>query len=573
MHPWWQARQALDGLAGGLNIAYEAVDRHVAHGRGACAALRFVSSGGSVREMTYGELFRETNRFANVLGALGVGAGDAVFTLLGRCPALYVASLGVLKIGAIFSPLFSAFGPDPIAVRLAKGNARVLITTQALFQRKVEGLLAGLPGLKAVIVIDGEPARTTGYERAMAAAADGFAIPPTDPEAPALLHFTSGTTGAPKGALHVHEAVVAHDATARIALDLGANDRFWCTADPGWVTGVSYGIIAPLVRGATVVVDEVEFDPERWYRILEDQRISVWYTAPTAIRMLIKAGDAIARRHDFSGLRVLASVGEPLHAAAVLWGRDVFGKPFRDTWWQTETGSIMIANTAGSVAGGDAPRPGAMGRPLPGVDAAVVRRADAGEVEIVTEPNAEGELALKAGWPSMFRDYLGEHDRYLKCFAGGYYLTGDLVRRDADGWFWFVGRTDDVIKSAGHLIGPVEVERVLLSHPAIAEAGVIGVPDAVVGEIVKAFVVLKAGVPANDALRRDLRALARKRLGASVAPRDIVFRPGLPKTRSGKIMRRLLRACEIGLPEGDLSTLEPDFDTACHANDGSGGPT
>ncbi|MGZ9103888.1 MAG: AMP-binding protein, partial [Rhodoplanes sp.] len=480
------------------------------------------------------------------------------------------------KIGAVFSPLFSAFGPDPIAVRLAKGNARVLITTLVLFQRKVEGLVANLPGLKAVIVVDGEPAGTTGYERAMAAAADTFAIPPTDPEAPALLHFTSGTTGAPKGALHVHEAVVAHNATARIALDLGAGDRFWCTADPGWVTGVSYGIIAPLVRGATVVIDEAEFDPERWYRILQDQRIAVWYTAPTAIRMLIKAGDEMARRHDFSDLRVLASVGEPLHAPAVLWSREVFGKPFRDTWWQTETGAIMIANTPGSASGAgsaEAPRPGAMGRPLPGVHAAVVRRADAAEIEIVTEPNAEGELALKAGWPSMFRDYLGEHDRYLKCFAGGYYLTGDLVRRDGDGWFWFVGRTDDIIKSAGHLIGPVEVERVLLSHPAIAEAGVIGVPDAVVGEIVKAFVVLKDGVPANDALRRDLRAFARKRLGAAVAPRDILFRPGLPKTRSGKIMRRLLRAREVGLPEGDLSTLEPEFATACHENDRSGDPT
>jgi acetyl-CoA synthetase len=560
MSVWQQARQALDGLpgGGGLNIAHEAVDRHVAHGCGERVALRFISSGGTVSEMSYRQLARESNRFANVLRSHGVKAGDSVFTLLGRIPALYVASLGTLKIGAVFSSLFSAFGPDPIKVRLARGNARVLVTTETLFGRKVEALLADLPNLKTVIVVGNAPRGTTGYARAMAAAAETFTIPPTDPEAPALLHFTSGTTGAPKGALHVHEAVVAHDATARIALDLGPGTRFWCTADPGWVTGVSYGIIAPLVRGATAVVDEGEFEPERWYRILEEHRIAVWYTAPTAIRMLVRAGADLARRHDLSALRVAASVGEPLNAEAVLWGRDTLGRAFRDTWWQTETGAIMIANVPdGGATAGDV-RPGAMGRPLPGIEAAVVRRIAEDKIAEIGEAGAEGELALKAGWPSMFRDYLGAHDRYRACFAGGYYLTGDLVRRDADGWFWFVGRADDVIKSAGHLIGPFEVESVLLSHPSVAEAGVIGTPDAVVGEVVKAFVALKDGVPADDALRRELLALARRRLGPAVAPRDILFRPSLPKTRSGKIMRRLLKARELGLPEGDLSMLEPD---------------
>ena len=554
---WRHARQALDGLPdGGLNIAHEAVDRHVGHGQGARVALRFLSAGGGVSELTYRELARESNRFANALRGLGVKSGDTVFTLLGRAPALYVASLGAMKAGAVFSSLFSAFGPDPIQVRLAKGNARVLVTTETQFLRKIQPLLADLPCLKTVIVIDGAPAGTISFANVMAAAADSFAIPPTDPQAPALLHFTSGTTGTPKGALHVHEAVVAHDATARLALDLGPEDVFWCTADPGWVTGVSYGIIAPLVRGATVVVDEAEFDPQRWYRILAEHRVAVWYTAPTAIRMLIKAGDALARRHDLSSLRLLASVGEPLDAHAVSWGRDVFGTPFRDTWWQTETGAIMIANLPGAAD----LRPGAMGRPLPGIEAAVVRRSTEGAVAAIVEPGVEGELALKLGWPSMFRDYIGEHERYRRCFAGGYYLTGDLVRRDAEGWYWFVGRADDVIKSAGHLIGPFEVESVLLSHPEVAEAGVIGTPDPVAGELVKAFVVPRDGVVADDALRRDLLALARKRLGPSVAPRDIQFRPTLPKTRSGKIMRRLLKARELGLPEGDLSTLEPGFD-------------
>ena len=564
MDTWQQARQALDGLpGGGLNIAHEAVDRHVARGHGERVALRFLSTRGTVSEMRYRELARESNRFANVLRSLGVGIGDTVFTLLGRVPALYVACFGTLKIGAIFSPLFSAFGPEPIRVRLAKGNARVLVTTEALFLRKVAGLQADLPDLTTLIVGNGTPptgtvAGTIDYARAMAAA-DTFRIPPTDPESPALLHFTSGTTGTPKGAVHVHEAVIAHDATARLALDLGPADRFWCTADPGWVTGVSYGIIAPLVRGATVIVDEAEFDPERWYRTLQDHRVAVWYTAPTAIRMLIRAGEALARRHDLSALRVLASVGEPLNAGAVLWGRDVLGKPFRDTWWQTETGAIMIANGLG-----DAVIPGAMGRPLPGIEAIVAQRSGEGDLAPITTPGAEGELALKAGWPSMFRAYLSEEARYRACFAGGYYWTGDLVRRDADGWFWFVARADDVIKSAGHLIGPFEVESVLLSHPSVADAGVIGTPDAVVGEVVKAFVVPKEGVPANAGLRRDLLALARTRLGPSVAPRDIQFRPALPKTRSGKIMRRLLKARELGLPEGDLSTLEPDFATARH---------
>lgn len=560
MDVWQQARQALDGLAaGGLNIAYEAVDRHVAHGHGERVALRCLSRHGTVREMRYRELARESNRFANVLRSLGVGRGETVVTLLGRTPELYVAGLGALKIGAVFAPLFSAFGPAPIKVRLAKGNARVLVTTEALFLRKVAGLRGDLPNLTAVIVVDGAPMETTDYARAMAAAVDTFPIAPTDPESPALLHFTSGTTGTPKGAVHVHEAVVAHDATARAALDLGPGNVYWCTADPGWVTGVSYGIIAPLVRGATVLVDEAEFDPERWYRTLQDHRVAVWYTAPTAIRMLIRAGEELARRHDLSALRVAASVGEPLNADAVLWGRDVLGKPFRDTWWQTETGAIMIANGPG-----DAIMPGAMGRPLPGIEAIVAQRIDDGAIAPITAPDVEGELALKAGWPSMFRAYLGEEERYRACFAGGYYLTGDLVRRDADGWFWFVARADDVIKSAGHLIGPFEVERVLLSHPAVADAGVIGVPDPVVSEVVKAFVVLKDGVLADAALRRDLLALARTRLGPSVAPRDIVFRSALPKTRSGKIMRRLLKAHELGLPEGDLSTLEPDFATVRH---------
>ena len=373
----------------------------------------------------------------------------------------------------------------------------------------------------------------------------------TGPEDLALLHFTSGTTGRPKGAMHVHEAVLAHHVTGRYALDLHPDDVFWCTADPGWVTGTSYGIIAPLTSGVTMIVDEAEFDAERWYRILQDERVTVWYTAPTAIRMLMKTGEEVARKYDLSRLRFLSSVGEPLNPEAVVWSHRVYGRPFHDNWWQTETGGIMIANFAAMDI-----KPGSMGRELPGIDAAIVARRPDGTVRPIAEPMTAGELALRPGWPSMFRGYLGEPERYRKCFADGWYLTGDLAMQDADGYFWFVGRADDVIKSAGHLIGPFEVESALMEHPAVAEAGVIGKPDPVAGEIVKAFISLKPGYMPGEPLARELLGHARKRLGPAVAPKEIAFRTDLPRTRSGKIMRRLLRARELGLPEGDLSTLE-----------------
>jgi acetyl-CoA synthetase len=385
----------------------------------------------------------------------------------------------------------------------------------------------------------------------LAEASGDYTVPVTEPEDQALLHFTSGTTGTPKGAIHVHEAVVAHHITGKLALDLHDNDIFWCTADPGWVTGTSYGIIAPLTNGVTSIIDEADFDARRWYGILQHQKVTVWYTAPTAIRTLMRVGAEMAREYDLSHLRFLASVGEPLNPEAVVWGRDTFGLPFHDNWWQTETGGIMIANYAAMDI-----RPGSMGRPLPGIEAAIVESRADGTVVEITEPNIQGELALRPGWPSMFRGYWNEPERYRKCFSGGYYLTGDLARRDADGYYWFVGRKDDVIKTSGHLIGPFEVESVLMEHPAVAEAGVIGKPDATALEIVKAFVVLKPGKAPEASLVRELLGFGRQRLGAAVAPKEIAIVPSLPKTRSGKILRRLLKARELGLPEGDISTLE-----------------
>ncbi len=558
---WAQASRALQGLVGGgLNMGFEAVDRHAAGVLRYHLALRFVSRHASALELSYAELARQTNRFANVLQSLGVGKGDSLFLLAGRIPELYVALLGGLKNGTVVTPLFSAFGPEPIATRIQLGAAQVLLTTDTLYLRKVRQIRAQLPSLRHVLLVaeDGgithEP-DTLDLASLMAVASDSFRTVETTPEDPALLFFTSGTTGTPKGALHVHGAVVAHDATARYALDLHPQDRFWCTADPGWVTGATYGIIAQLLQGVTTLVDREEFDAERWYTLLAQEQVSVWYTAPTAIRMLMKAGPELAHSHRYQALRFVASVGEPLNPEAVWWGQEVLGLPIHDNWWQTETGGIMIANTPAFDI-----KPGSMGRPLPGINAFIVEHLEAeGElprVRVIETPNVEGELALQRGWPSMFRAYLNNEARYRKCFSGDLYLTGDLARVDDDGYFWFIGRADDVIKSAGHLIGPFEVESVLMEHTAVTEAGVIGKPDPLLGEVVKAFVSLKGGFEPTEELRLDIMAHARKRLGAAVAPKEIAFLAVLPRTRSGKIMRRLLKARELGLPEGDTSTLE-----------------
>jgi acetyl-CoA synthetase len=558
---WATARSLLDGLPGGqgLNIAYEAVDRHATGPRADRHALRWIGRTGRQRVFTYRDLKIATNRFANALGSLGVREADSVFVLSGRIPELYIAVLGALKAKCVVSPLFSAFGPEPIATRMTIGDGRVLVTTEALYRRKVKAIRAQLRKLEHVILVpeEGEDSGTwpgtLDWRTVVETQSPNFVIPPTDPQDRALLHFTSGTTGRPKGAIHVHEAVVTHHVTGRYALDLHDDDIFWCTADPGWVTGMSYGIIAPLTNGVTSVVAEAEFDAETWYGILQRERVSVWYTAPTAIRMMMKLGADAVRNYDLSSLRFMASVGEPLNPEAVVWGQQAFGQPFHDNWWQTETGGIMISNFASMDV-----KPGSMGKPLPGIEAAVVHRNDDNSVTPIEQPMVEGELALKAGWPSMMRGYLHEEERYQKCFVGPWYLTGDLAMRDTDGYYWFVGRADDVIKSSGHLIGPFEVESALMEHTAVAEAGVIGKPDPMAGEIVKAFVALKPGFTPSEALRRDLLGHARKRLGAAVAPKEIDFTPGLPRTRSGKIMLRLLKARELGLPEGDLSTLESD---------------
>lgn len=556
---WKDARAQLSGLPdGAINIAHEAIDKHGKGSRKDHVALRWMSNDTTSTDYTYGQLSELSNRFANVLTNLGIQKGDRMFSLSGRVPPLYIGVLGALKTGAVFSPLFSAFGPEPIRQRMTQGSGRVLLTSKKLYEDKIAAMRSELPALEFVILATDSPGEsqdlpegTLDFWSLIQAASPDFEVVRTQPEDLALLHFTSGTTGAPKGAMHVHQAIVAHHITGQFALDLHPEDIFWCTADPGWVTGTSYGIISPLSNGVTMLVDQAEFNAERWYKTLQDQHVTVWYTAPTAIRMLMKAGPEIAKKYDLSKLRFIASVGEPLNPEAVVWGQEVLGLPIHDNWWQSETGGIMIANYASMDI-----KPGSMGKPLPGIEAAIVERMGDGTIRAIEEPNKEGELALKPGWPSMFRGYLDMNERYEKAFSGGWYLTGDVARKDEDGYFFFVGRADDLIKSSGHLIGPFEVESALIEHPAITQAAVIGKPHPLAGEIVKAFVELANGIEATPELKKEIMAFARKRLGSAVAPREIEILDEIPRTRSGKIMRRLLKARELGLPEGDLSTLE-----------------
>ena len=550
---WDTIKAELDGLpGGGLNLAYEAIDRHVVHGKGDKVAFHWLGANGEEETYTFADFQAQSNKFANVLSGLGVELGDRVFIFMDRVPELYFAFFGILKAGAIAGPLFSAFGPDPVKDRMEDSGAKVLITSPKL-RKKISGVLGDLPDLKHVIIVN-KNNRDEGpldegdisYEEAMSTASEDFEIVRTTEEDYDIMHYTSGTTGKPKGAAHAHRAAYQQYATGKWALDLHPDDIYWCTADPGWVTGTSYGMVAPWTNGVTQIIYEGGFGASGWYRVIEKYGVTVWYTAPTAIRMLMKAGDEVVKRHDLSSLRYITSVGEPLNPEAVIWSERVFGLPFHDTWWQTETGSILISNYPIQDI-----KPGSMGRPTPGITAGILddeyNELPAGQ---------EGHLAIRPGWPSMFKTYWRNEERYDSRFQNGWYITGDKARMDEDGYFWFVGRADDVINTAGHLVGPFEVESALIEHPAVAEAGVIGKPDPIAMEVVKAFVSLKDGFEQSDSLRRELMRFARQKLSPAVAPREIDFIDTLPKTRSGKIMRRLLKARELGLPEGDTSTLE-----------------
>jgi acetyl-CoA synthetase len=550
---WEDSKKELDGFEdGGINIAYEVMDRHLKTPLRDKIALYWEGKNGESEHYSFQDLSRLSNRFAGALKKLGVKKGDRVFTYMDRTPEQYISLLGALKVGGVIGPLFSAFGPDAIKDRLGDCAARVLVTTPRLV-KTVHEVTNELPALETIIIVNRRQApydfkeREYSYEKIMDESSDEFEMERTDSEDYAIIHYTSGTTGKPKGVVHVHEAIIGHYLTGKYVLDLHPEDIYWCTADPGWVTGTSYGIFGPWSNGVSQVVFEGGFGAGAWYGIIEKYKVTVWYTAPTAIRMLMKAGEKPVKKHDLTSLRYTCSVGEPLNPEAVIWSVEVLGLPFHDNWWQTETGCIQIANYPIQDI-----RPGSMGRPFLGVTATILD--DAREKEL--PPGEEGHLALKAGWPSMFRTYWNKKELYESRFKGGWYITGDRAKRDEDGYFWFVGRADDVINTGGHLVGPFEVESALIEHPAVAEAGVIGIPDPLVMEVIKAFVSLKDGYEPSDDLLKDIKKFARKKLHAVACPRQIEFVPGLPKTKSGKIMRRLLKARDLGLPEGDTSTLE-----------------
>jgi acetyl-CoA synthetase len=560
---WPQAAADLGAnLTGPINKAVACWDRHAQNPAMADKlALLWISPTGQEERYTFAQLSAQAHRFAHVLHQHGVGPGDRVFVFLERVPELFVAMMGGLLMGAVVGPLFSAFGPEAIRDRLLDCQAKLVVTSPALKPR-LDAIRPALPDLQTVLVVDrhDQSGSTTYsplnpsefvYADAMAQAPDAPFIPAvqTTAESASVIHYTSGTTGKPKGAIHKHGAVIAQAATAKAVLDLQPDtDLYWCTADPGWVTGTAYGMFGPWALGCSILVYAGAFSAEKWYQILQDYKVTVWYTAPTAIRMLMKAGTELTKQYQWPALRHLGSVGEPLNPEAEAWGESVFeGKTFHDTWWQTETGCIHITNYPFMAI-----KHGSMGKPIPGVTVGILDDA----FEPTVPVGQQGHLALKTDSPSFFKGYWGREDLTQSRFKNGWYLTGDLAKVDDEGYYWFIGRSDDVINTAGHLVGPFEVESVLIEHPAVAEAGVIGKPDPERLEIIKAFISLKAGYEPTDELKQSIQQFVRSRLAAHAYPREMTFVESLPKTRSGKIMRRLLKARELGLPEGDTSTLE-----------------
>lgn len=544
---WKQVEQAFSWHhTGKVNAAYEAIDRHVEAGKGNKTALIYSDA---VREerYTFLQLKEKSNQFGNVLRKLGVSKGDRVFVFMPRTPELYVSVLGTIKIGAIIGPLFEAFMEAAVKDRLENSEAVALVTTPALLERVP---VDALPHLKHIILVGAVGELVEGYysfEEEMSQASSDLDIEWVDREDPMIIHYTSGSTGKPKGVLHVHNAMIQHFQTGKWVLDLQDDDIYWCTADPGWVTGTSYGIFAPWLNGVTNVVRGGRFSPDDWYQTLEKYKVTVWYSAPTAFRMLMSAGDSVVKKYDLSSVRHVLSVGEPLNPEVVRWGLKTYGKRIHDNWWMTETGGILISNYPQMEI-----KPGSMGKPFPGIHAAIIDN-EGNELP----PYTMGNLAIRTPWPSMMRQIWKNPEKYQEYFRiPGWYVSGDSAYMDEDGYFWFQGRLDDVINTSGERVGPFEVESKLVEHHAVAEAGVIGKPDAIRGEIIKAFIALREGYEPSEELKEEIRQFVKTRLAAHAAPREIEFRDKLPKTRSGKIMRRVLKAWELGLPTGDLSTME-----------------
>jgi acetyl-CoA synthetase len=548
---WDQARAVLGFPEGEHNLGWFMTDRICSLGLADKIALIWESAdGATVRRFTYNQLRLYANAYARYLLDLGLKPGDRCAVFMERVPELYIAIAGGLKAGIVMQPMFSAFGEDALQARVGPAASKAILTQRKLVFR-VRKIRDACPELEHVIIAEpGDLELQAGEKRfdlGVAEPCEHFEPYPADAETPSMLHYTSGTTGMPKGALHVHGSLVAQALTTRWVLDARDDDVYWCTADPGWVTGVSYGVIGPWSLGITQLVLECGFIADRWYRAIQDHKVSMWYSAPTAIRLLMKEGEQKPRQYDLSSLRHLASVGEPLNPEAVVWSARAYGLPFYDTWWQTETGAILVANVPGLEV-----KPGSMGRPFPGVTAAVL----SDDFSPLDKPDVDGLLALKPPWPSMFRTYWGNPGAYASKFKNGWYITGDRARIDGDGYFWFMGRDDDVINTGGHLVGPFEIESALLEHEAVAESAAIGKPDQAMMEVVKAFVALKPGYEPSRKIEMEIMNFIRKKLSPLAMPQEIEFVEKLPKTRSGKIMRRLLRAQERGEEIGDTSTLE-----------------
>jgi len=552
---WSISEKELDYKPGRvINIGWYCSDRICQQGKGEKPALLWEGLGGTEKKFTYNDVRRASNTIGAFLRGLGIKNEERVCLFMDRVPELYIGLLGILKTGAIAQPLFSAFGDESLFVRLDNAKTSAIFT-QKKHASKVRKILDKLPSLKHIIILDYDgkiplKEREVAFSLEKAVPVDSFDVFPTTAESPSLLHYTSGTTGQPKGVKHVHYSLISQYLTTKWVLDLQDEDIYWCTADPGWVTGTSYGIIGPWSMGVTQAVLDSGFSTEAWYRFIEKYKVTMWYSAPTAIRSLMKAGDEIVKKYNHSSLRYLASVGEPLNPEAVIWSEKVFGKPFHDSFWQTETGSIMISNYPGMKI-----KPGSMGKPFPGITATVV---DPKTYEPYGEPGKIGLIAIKPGWPSMMRTYWNNEDAYKNKFKNGWYLTGDRASIDKEGYFWFVGRDDDVINTAGHLVSPFEVESALLEHPAVAESAVVSKPDPLNMEVVKAFVTLKPGFAAGSDLELEIMNFIRKKLSPLAMPQEIEYIDSLPKTRSGKIMRRILKAKEWGEEIGDTSTLEND---------------
>ncbi|ANU12692.1 Acetyl-coenzyme A synthetase [Planococcus halocryophilus Or1] len=533
--------------SGKVNMAHEAIDRHAESDRKNKVALYYKDQNRN-ESYTFYEMKRMTNRAANLLKAnSNLEKGDRIFIFMPRSPELYFLMFGALKMGLIVGPLFEAFMEGAIYDRLDDSKAKSIITTPELLERIPYDRL---PELETIFLVGDDVKEQDGYIDVMKnlpVSSDKFDVEWLDKEDGLVLHYTSGSTGKPKGVLHAQYAMVQQYQTGKWVLDFNETDIYWCTADPGWVTGTAYGVFSPWLNGVTTVILGGRFSPEGWYQAIEDFGVTVWYSAPTAFRMLMGAGDALVKEYDLSTLRHVLSVGEPLNPEVVRWGALVFDKRIHDTWWMTETGAQTICNYPSMTI-----KPGSMGKPIPGLNVAIVD--DQGNE---LPPNQMGNLAIEKGWPSMMRQIWNNPAKYDSYFLKDkWYVSGDSAYMDEEGYFWFQGRVDDVIMTSGERVGPFEVESKLLEHPAVAEAGVIGKPDPIRGEIIKAFVALVDGYEPSEELVQEIQQFVKKGLAAHAAPREIEFKDKLPKTRSGKIMRRVLKAWELDLPAGDLSTME-----------------